>query len=343
MTAVTIFVVLFMVGYALPVGRSLRGRISRVGATAGAFDVRVVVGACLAVGLVAQVIALVLAGGPAEVFEGQIRTTVLEVGSPLLMHFLLGFSTIGLVIWAVWRRPVTRLKKVGFTAVALEIILFWSLAGTRTRVFPLFMLAIVSHHVWRPWARRTVVLGVVACVVLGAALLSVRQESLDKPLGSALLEAPEYVINTAGILNDFTEFDLLLYATSLIPEERSPMDKGCSTRSGHTRRRRSCPTSPGLRIRSSGSSFGARTTGGGGRTPSSVCPTTSLSWGSPWARCCSGSSAGCSWRSCGRLQAPGHRLRIGLYAVAAAIFYLALATSSASPSASGASSTPCRS
>jgi len=82
------------------------------------------------------------------------------------------------------------------------------------------MLAIVSHHLWRPWKRRTVVVGAVAVVIVGAALLSVRQESFDKSFGSALLDAPQYIVNPTGILNDFTEFDILFYATSLIPDER---------------------------------------------------------------------------------------------------------------------------
>jgi len=103
MAAVTLFFVLFVVGYSLPVARGLRRRISRVGTRVAAFDVSAVVVLCLAIGIGAQLVALILAGGPDEAFKGQIVTKVLEAGSPLFMHFLMAFSTIGLVIWAIVR------------------------------------------------------------------------------------------------------------------------------------------------------------------------------------------------------------------------------------------------
>jgi oligosaccharide repeat unit polymerase len=103
----------------------------------------------------------------------------------------------------------------------LEVCVFWSLAGSRTRVLLLlFMLAVVAHTLWRPWPRRTVAAGIVVCLLLGGALLSIRQATLEDSFGHAVLQAPQYIVHPNGILNDFTEFDILFYATSLIPAER---------------------------------------------------------------------------------------------------------------------------
>ena len=84
----------------------------------------------------------------------------------------------------------------------------------------LFMLAIVTHYTWRAWSRRALLGAVLACVVLGASLLSIRQATFDKSIGESLLSAPNYVVNPNGIINDFTEFDILFTATSTIPKSR---------------------------------------------------------------------------------------------------------------------------
>jgi hypothetical protein len=221
MVAVTLFFALCLIGDFLPVGRRLRERVSRVGTRVPDIRVRTVVAASLAIGFVAQMAALVFAGGPTEAFEGQLESKVLDVGSPVVMHFLMGFSTIGILCWAVWHRPTSRLERAGFLAATLEVVAFWSLAGSRTRVLLLiFMLAVVSHHLWRAWPRRAVMGGLVVCLLLGSALLSVRQTTADQSFGEALLSAPDYIVNPNGILNDFTEFDNLFMATSLIPSQR---------------------------------------------------------------------------------------------------------------------------
>ena len=61
---------------------------------------------------------------------------------------------------------------------------------------------------------------IIANVVLGASLLSIRQATFDKSIGESLLSAPNYVVNPNGIINDFTEFDILFTATSTIPKSR---------------------------------------------------------------------------------------------------------------------------
>jgi hypothetical protein len=328
--AVTLFFLLFVVGYMLPVGEALRRRISRIGTRVTDFDVRAVVAGCLTIGFTAQLVALILAGGPDEAFRGQIVTKVLVAGSPLLMHFLIGFSTIGLVVWASWRRPVTALARVGFAAATLEIIIFWSLVGTRTRVLlPLLMLAIVSHEIWRPWLRRTIAIGLLACIVFGSALLSVRQASVEESFGGALLQAPQYVVNPSGVVNDFTEFDILFYATSLIPSER---DYGYGQ--GLLDAFKSYV--PGVLIadkpQSTDQEFGRFVFGRshlGGR-PYTVVGDLYNDFGFP------GIAVGAVlFGIAGRLLLsllrsppglPGRRYRVGLYSIGAAIFYIELAT-----------------
>lgn len=221
MAAVTLFFICFLVGYFLPVGQRLRERISRVGASVEGIDFRAVVVASLLIGLFGQVLALALAGGPAEAFKGQLDSKVIEAGSPVVNHLLLGFGTIGIVCWAAWHKPRTRLEWAAFAAVTLEVAAFWALAGSRTRVLLLvFMLAAISHYLWRAWPRRAVVGAILVCIVLAAALLSVRQATYNATIVDSVLAAPDYIVKPSGILNDMTEFDILFTAMSVIPSER---------------------------------------------------------------------------------------------------------------------------
>lgn len=219
--AVALFLVFVSVGYYLGVGRGIRDRVSRVGSTIERINVRAVVAMCLAIGILGQVVVLVQVGGPAEAFEGQLDSKVLEAGSPVINHFLWGFGFVGVLCWAVWHRPRTAVERAAFAAATLEVAAFSALAGSRTRVFLLlFMLAIVSHYLWRPWRLRVVLGGIVLLFLLGAVLLGVRDATYDQPVDEALKSAPKYVANPRGILNDMTEFDTLFMATSVIPTAR---------------------------------------------------------------------------------------------------------------------------
>ncbi len=53
-------------------------------------------------------------------------------------------------------------------------------------------------------------------VVFAAALLGVRQATQEETIGEALTSAPAYIADPRGILNDTTEFDNVLVATSVI-------------------------------------------------------------------------------------------------------------------------------
>ena len=116
--AVTLFLVLFLAGWMLPVARGLRERLSRVGTSVAGLNVRAMVGLSLAAGLAGQILVLALAGGPTEAFEGQLESKVLDTGSPVITHFLMGFSTVGVLCWALWHRP----KPVSYTHLTLPTI-----------------------------------------------------------------------------------------------------------------------------------------------------------------------------------------------------------------------------
>ena len=75
--------------------------------------------------------------------------------------------------------------------VLLEIVAFWFVSGSRNDVLlPLFLLAVSSHYLWREWSRKVVIGAIVACVVLGGALLSIRQNSHDQSILGSVLGAP---------------------------------------------------------------------------------------------------------------------------------------------------------
>jgi oligosaccharide repeat unit polymerase len=214
--AVAIFVTLVVLGYVLPWGPRLGKRLQRIGRrSAGSMNVRSVVAVCFAIAAVGQVVVLVKVGGPIEAVNNSIQHTVLRAG--LAEHFLIGFGVIGLLIWAAWSRPRSTRARVAFALTTLEIVLFFAIAGSRTRlVLVLGMLAIVSHFLWRPWRSREVVVAVLLVVVLASALLGIRQATLEKSTGDALKSAPTYITDPRGILNDLNEFDYVFEATSVI-------------------------------------------------------------------------------------------------------------------------------
>ena len=218
----------------------------------------------------------------------------------------------------------------GVHLASVEVVAYWGLAGSRTRVLLLlFMLAVVTHYAWRAWTRRALLAGVVVCVVLGACLLSVRQATSDKSTSQALLSAPDYVVNPNGIINDFTEFDILFTATSTVPQVRDyGYGKGIVDALASYVPGPLYPVSQRARIRSSGSSCG-RTQVIGGR-PYTIVGDFYNDFGFP------GIAVGSVlFGLLGRLLLglvrgpegrPGHRYRVALYAMGAAIFYMALAT-----------------
>jgi hypothetical protein len=220
MGAVALFVCLAVAGLLLPAGRRLADRLARAGqGSAAALEARFMTIACLVIAAIGQIAMLGRVGGPAAAADQMLDQAVLNTGVPY--QVLLGFGTIGLLVWVAWSPPRTALARAGFAAATAEICLFYALAGTRTRIFlTLFMIAVVTHYLIRRWRLREVVGGLLVVLVISSGLLGVRQATKDESLGSALRSAPTYLTDPRGVLNDITEFDGLFYATTVIGSSR---------------------------------------------------------------------------------------------------------------------------
>jgi hypothetical protein len=210
-----LFLVCFLAGYALPLGRRLAAGVRHAGRSSEGVDVRVLVGFALVVGLAGQIAILARAGGVVEAADSQIQQRALEAG--LALHVCAGFAVAGLLAWVAFARPRTRRAGVALAAGVLEVCAFYALIGSRSRTSAvLFALIIVVHFRWRPLRRREVLAAVVAGILLATAALGVRQATNDRPFVEALGSAPTYILDPRGILNDTTAFDQLFVATSTI-------------------------------------------------------------------------------------------------------------------------------
>jgi oligosaccharide repeat unit polymerase len=215
MLACTLFVALVVVGYHLPIARRPAQRLAGVGRRAASMDVRVVVILCGVLSACGQVAIVARTGGLSNVADTQLKQQALSAG--LALHVLACFGIVGVLIWAAWRRPSTRLTWAAFLAMTLEICGFYALTGSRTRVLATALaLIVIAHYVWRPLRARTVVLAVVLGLVFASGALAVRQATSTESFTSALGHAPRYLADPRVVLNDTTEFDQLFYATSTV-------------------------------------------------------------------------------------------------------------------------------
>jgi oligosaccharide repeat unit polymerase len=213
---VAIFVTLVVIGYVVPWGPKLGRRLQRIGqSTPAPTNANLLVAACLAIGAVGQAIVMVKVGGPVAALEDSVQHTVFRAG--LEEHFLIGFGLIGLLVWAAYSPPTSGRARVAFTLATLELVAFFAIATSRTRVvLVLGIVAIVIHYLWRRWQPREIAIGVVGLVVFASAMLGVRQATLTNSTHDALEAAPTYVTDPRGILNDLNEFDYLFEATAVI-------------------------------------------------------------------------------------------------------------------------------
>jgi hypothetical protein len=216
--AAALFVCGFALAYALPLGRLGASRISGLGRRAAAIDPRVVVPACLVIGLVAQVAIINRAGGLSNAADDLGRGTTLGSGFGLIV--LSSFAIAGVLVWALWRRPTGALEWGAFLAVVAEISAFYSLAGSRARVFlVLLMLVIIWHFRWRPWRFRELAVGVAVFAVFSTSYLVIRSGTFENSFAEAVSDAPSHMVDPRVVLNDNTGFDGLFFATELIGSE----------------------------------------------------------------------------------------------------------------------------
>ena len=137
-----------------------------------------------------------------------------------MLFVLSGFGFAGIVVWAAWRWPASRLEWTGFACAVLANCGFALTVGSRARVFlALMMLAVIRHYGWRPWRMRYLVAAFLAFALFAGGYLAFRQISDVRPLSEAIREAPKYALEPRVILNDTTSFDHVFYATSLYGRE----------------------------------------------------------------------------------------------------------------------------
>ena len=217
--ACLLFLTLVIAGYRLPVGRRLARRLARVGRRDAGVNVRAAIVGCLLIGIAGQVAILASVGGVSESANSILDQETLDAGGAILF-IVAGFANVAVLIWAAWRRPATRLERVGFVALLLEVCAFHLIVGSRLRlVAVLFVLAVTMHYLWRRWRPIELAAGLVAFLVFATAYLGVREATEDRPFSEALGSAPKYLLDPRGLLNDSTEFDLLFVATSLVGDE----------------------------------------------------------------------------------------------------------------------------
>ena len=216
--ASALFLVVFLVGYCLGVGERAAGWLSVRGRERPHLDVRLAVGASLAIAVAAEIVVVARAGGPVESIKTAADQTAL--GGSLLLNVLTGFAVAALLIWPAWHRPTSRLEWTGFALCGLQLLGYALIVGSRARIIlPLLMLAVVIHFCrWRPWRLRELLAAFVALVVLAGLSLAIREGAKRESLGETLSNAPAYAVNSRAVLSDSNVFDHVLYATHLRPE-----------------------------------------------------------------------------------------------------------------------------
>lgn len=207
--AVALFFVLFLAGYASRTARDLSRRAGRVAAGADALDLRPSIAVLLSLGLVAQIAVLASLGGPGAAAEGILHRRAGDVGYELSLTA--AFPVTALVLWAAFHPPSTGRARLLFGAALADVTVFYLLLGSRALVMmPFFLLALVRHHLYRPWSLRALAAAFLAGLVLSSAYLAVRQATVNDSLAGALRHAPAYVADPRGVVNDNTAFDGLL-------------------------------------------------------------------------------------------------------------------------------------
>jgi oligosaccharide repeat unit polymerase len=213
--ACAVFLLAFIAGYSLTPGRRLADRMSGLGRSLPEINVPFVVAASLITGLAGQLGVVAKTGGITEIADTQAQQEALEAG--LALYIVIGFSIVGLVVWAADHRPKRRVERIAFVLATAEVLIFFTLAGSRSRVLLIvFALTIVAHYRWHSFRLRHVAVAAVVGLLFAASALAVRQATIDRPFSEAVRAAPEYISDPRAVLNDITAFDQLFVATSAI-------------------------------------------------------------------------------------------------------------------------------
>jgi hypothetical protein len=217
LAVLALFFALFLVGYRLQIARRVAQRWSRIGAHSGALDLRWIVAAWLVIGLFGEVIVF------AKI--GSLSTALTQLGTQgnLTVSFtylvILNFYTAGLILWMCWNTPTTRGGKLALAAAVAELVVFYTILGSRTLVLvPILLMLLAWNELCRP-VRGRVLLGLVAVGILfSSGYLAVRESAGTQPFAQVLRSVPRNAVNAQVILNSSPVFDQLLEETNYVPE-----------------------------------------------------------------------------------------------------------------------------
>jgi hypothetical protein len=219
-----LFYAMFLVGYRLALGRRLADRASRIGAGIRSLDLRWVVAAWIVIGL----------GGEAIVFAkiGSLNTALTQLGTQgnLTVSFtylvILNFYTAGLILWICWHPPTTSGGKFALTAAVGELVIFYTILGSRTLVLVPILLMLLAWNELRSPVRVRVLLGLaVLGILFSSGYLAVRESARTAPFSQVLSSVPRYAIDAQVILNSSPVFDQLFEETNAVPQ-RAPYRYG---------------------------------------------------------------------------------------------------------------------
>ena len=96
-------------GYRMRVARILAARCTRIGTGLGSLDVRWVIGAWLAVGLLGELVVFARIGGPGGALAG--FSTQGNFAGDFISLVLLNFYTAALVLWVCFHPPAERIQR----------------------------------------------------------------------------------------------------------------------------------------------------------------------------------------------------------------------------------------
>lgn len=210
--ACALFIALVIAGSLLPYGRRGAARLARV-AGPRRMNPRAAVAICVAIGLIGQIAVIVKTGGIAAVADSQAKQRALAAG--FVISTLAGFMIVAVVVWFAFMLPQSSRQWAVFGLLTAEACVYYALLGSRTRVLTIaLVLVVVWNYAYRPLRLRTLVVAALLGFAFAAAAFAVRQATVDRPYVEALSEAPRYVVDPRGVLNDLTEFDQLFYVTS---------------------------------------------------------------------------------------------------------------------------------
>jgi hypothetical protein len=216
MVALTLFFALVVVGYRLPIGHRLADSWSRLGLSMRGLDLRWVIVVWLAIGVCGEALILSQIGGPAGAL-GRLATQG-NFSGDFVTLVILNFYTAGLILWICWHPPASRGGKLLLVATVAELVLFYSLLGSRTLVLvPILLVVLAWHERVRPYRLRTVAIVGLGAVLFSSAYLTLRQDTGTRPVSEAIVDVPRNAVDAKAILGASPVFDQVFAEMNLIP------------------------------------------------------------------------------------------------------------------------------